>query len=80
MVAYSNVQYAHQRPWPGIGNLNTDPLFVDRNAGDYHLRSSSPCINAGDPNRTAEAGETDIDGESRIMGGRIDMGAYELRP
>jgi len=80
VVAFSNVQYARQEPWPGIGNLNTDPLFVDYRAGDYHLRPGSPCINSGDPNRTSKAGETDIDGEERIMGGRIDMGADEFCP
>jgi hypothetical protein len=45
--------------------------------GDYHLLSDSPCIDAGDPNYAAEANETDLDGKSRVIGGRIDMGAYE---
>ena len=35
--------------WPGTGNLNTDPLFVDRANHDYRLRENSPCIDAGDP-------------------------------
>jgi hypothetical protein len=29
------------------GDLNTDPLFVDVKAGDYHLKNGSPAINAG---------------------------------
>jgi len=45
--------------------------------GDYHLLPSSPCIDAGDPNYVAEPNETDMDGRPRVMGGRIDMGAYE---
>jgi len=48
--------------------------------GDYHLRPDSPCINAGDPNYVAGPNETDIDGEARVMFGRIDMGADEFNP
>ncbi len=39
--------------WPGIENINQDPLFVDALNNDYHLRENSPCINAGDDNGTA---------------------------
>jgi predicted outer membrane repeat protein len=45
--------------------------------GDYHLLPDSPCIDAGDPNYIAEPNETDLDGKLRVIGGRIDMGAYE---
>jgi parallel beta-helix repeat protein len=48
--------------------------------GDYHLRWTSPCINAGDPNFVFEEGEVDIDGEPRVMGGRVDMGSDEVGP
>lgn len=80
VVAYSNIQNARPGSWPGTGNLNTDSLFVNYREGDLHLRSRSPCINAGDPKHASEAGETDIDGEARIMGNRIDMGADEFCP
>jgi hypothetical protein len=79
-ITYSNVQRAQQGPWPGIGNLNTDPLFSNYYTGDYHLRPGSPCINAGDPEHIAAGGETDLDGEARIIGGRVDMGADESTP
>jgi probable HAF family extracellular repeat protein/parallel beta-helix repeat protein len=46
--------------------------------GDYHLKSDSPCIDAGDPNYVAEPNKTDLDGRPRVIGGRIDMGAYEF--
>jgi hypothetical protein len=45
---------------------------------DYHLLPDSPCINAGDLNYVAEPNETDLDGLPRVIGGRIDMGAYEF--
>jgi hypothetical protein len=74
IVSYSDVQGG----WPGTGNINANPLFVDSAIGDYHLLTGSPCINAGDPGYIAQPGETDLDGKPRIIGGRIDMGVYEF--
>ena len=70
---------------PGYWGSRDDPNIVvepnDPNAlwvyGDYHLLPNSPCIDAGDPNYVAEPNETDLDGKPRVIGGRIDMGAYE---
>jgi hypothetical protein len=59
------------------GNIDSDPLFVDPNNDDFHLDSKSPCIDVGDPIGDY-TGQTDIDGEARVMGGRIDMGADEI--
>jgi hypothetical protein len=47
---------------------------------DYHLLPASPCIDAGDLNYVAGPNETDLDGNPRVINGRIDMGAYELNP
>ncbi|MHC4643117.1 MAG: choice-of-anchor Q domain-containing protein, partial [Planctomycetota bacterium] len=66
-----------QGSWEGLGNIDADPLFADREAGDYHMTRKSPCINAGDPNYMAGPNETDLDGKFRVIGGRIDIGAYE---
>ena len=38
-----------------LGNFQADPLFVNAPAGDYHLLSASPCIDAGDPALALEA-------------------------
>jgi predicted outer membrane repeat protein len=35
IVSYSDVQGG----WPGLGNIDTDPCFVDADANDYHLKS-----------------------------------------
>jgi hypothetical protein len=75
-ITYSDVQNG----WTGAGNIDSDPCFVDPNKGNYHLLADSPCINAGDPNFVAEPNETDIDGELRVMLGRVDMGADEFNP
>ena|GEM_PF-6186750 len=48
--------------------------------GDYHLLGDSPCINTGDPQFVAGPNDRDMDGESRVMLGRVDMGADELNP
>jgi hypothetical protein len=69
--------------WPGVGNIGSDPFFVDPINDDYHLLSDSPCIDSGDPNYIAEPNETDLDGKPRVFDGDddgvtvIDMGAYE---
>jgi hypothetical protein len=49
----------------------------EEHKSDYHLLPDSPCIDAGDPNYPYNPNEMDLDGRPRIIGGRIDMGAYE---
>ena len=70
----------------GQGNIDVDPWFVQagyvddtRNyvEGDWHLMKNSPCIDAGDPAYLTESAETDIDGNARISGAAVDLGADE---
>jgi hypothetical protein len=63
----------------GQGNIDADPLFANPTIDDYHLLPNSPCIDAGDPNYVVDPNEHDIDGDNRVIGGRIDMGADEHR-
>lgn len=60
------------------GNIDDDPLFVDPANDDYHLQSCSPAVNAGDPGYVPDPGETDIDGDDRVINGTVDMGADEV--
>jgi hypothetical protein len=85
-ITYSNVQGG----WPGMGNISTDPLFVDPLTADLHLMAGSACIDAGD-NRAVSA-VTDLDGSSRFVDAPatpdagvgeppiVDLGAYEYQP
>jgi hypothetical protein len=70
-VTYCDMQYGYT----GAGNINRNPLF---STGGYRLTASSPCINYGNPTYQAMPGETDLDGNLRVLYGRIDIGAYEF--
>ena len=84
VMHYSNIEWGYS----GVGNIDSDPLFVDDRDDDYHLQPGSPCIDAADGD---EAPEYDVEGNSRYddpdtpntgvgIPRYVDMGAYEYQP
>ncbi|MHC4612046.1 MAG: choice-of-anchor Q domain-containing protein [Planctomycetota bacterium] len=72
-VTFSDVEGG----WPGTGNIDINPLFVDPEADNLRLFYGSPCVNAGDNGALPPGITTDIDGNPRILDGIVDLGAYE---
>jgi hypothetical protein len=63
---------------PGPGTITANPLFVG--TGDYRLKPGSPAIDAGDDTSVPVDLTTDLDGNPRIQGAHVDIGAYETAP
>jgi hypothetical protein len=76
--AAAGLSYCCTTPSPsGTGSITNDPIFVSMASGDFHLQATSPCVNAG--NNLHASGDTDLDGNPRLIGGMIDLGAYEYQ-
>jgi predicted outer membrane repeat protein len=88
IVTYSNIQTG----FPGEGNINQNPSFVNLNGGNLSLNSNSVCIDAGDSTAIATELAIDLNNEPRgvdapgtadtgkqVFGLVVDMGAYEFQ-
>lgn len=82
-VTYSCIQDGETN-YDGEGNISissTDLVFAAGTSADvYRLRRvlDNPCIDVGYPGNYS--GELDIDGQARVMGVAVDIGADELSP
>lgn len=69
--------------WTGGGtNLNATgvtlaSLFTNHTGHDYHLKSTAVTVNAGN-NSYISAYSSDLDGRIRVVGARVDLGAFEF--
>jgi len=81
-AVYSDVQGG----WPGLGNIDIDPLFADPNSGDFHLKSQAGRWDEANGNWVQDdvtspcidAGDPNspIGYDPFPNGGVINMGAY----
>ncbi len=99
-ISYSNVQGGQsgiggegEVDWE-LGNITSNPLFVNSDGSDYRLLATSPCIDAGDNTAVPDGITTDLDGDARFVNDPdtpdtgnpdgvnpiVDMGAYEYGP
>ncbi len=62
----------------GGDNIDVNPEFVDVDNNNYHLEDISLAINAGDDAAAADI-LTDYDGDPRISGTAVDIGAFEYQ-
>jgi Right handed beta helix region/Chlamydia polymorphic membrane protein (Chlamydia_PMP) repeat len=86
-VSYSNMRGG----FPGEGNVDSDPMFLDVDGGDLQLRSESPCVDAGNNDAVPVGVDADANGDPRFadhacaddLGNGIppvvDMGAFEFQ-
>ena len=58
------------------GNISADPRLAHTSYGNAHIQPDSPCKDAGDDTQVQADGR-DIDGQARIQGAHVDIGADE---
>jgi predicted outer membrane repeat protein len=63
--------------YTGVGNISSDPLFVDAANGDCHLNATSLCIDKGLNSATPAWLTTDFYGKARLASTTVDMGIAE---
>ncbi len=81
----NTLNYCCTTPLPahGVGNISADPIFINLSQRNLRLQSNSRCVNTGNNSYLTSSNFTncfDLDGRPRIVGGRVDMGAYECQP
>ncbi|MCF7810491.1 right-handed parallel beta-helix repeat-containing protein [bacterium] len=85
MIAYSDVMDGQESivtndngevHWED-GNIDSDPIYIDREDGDYNVAEDSPCIDIGTSFFVWEDDTLVNMSEDEYMGNAPDMGAYE---
>jgi hypothetical protein len=78
VVLKNNIIQAKEGYWVvESNNISSDPMFFSEENYDFHLKEQSPAINNGLNEFIEESLEFDLDGNARIVGEFVDIGAYE---
>lgn len=81
LAQYSTIE--SNTVFPGTGNKNQNPQFVNASIGNYELLNTSSAVNAGSNTLYAAVGninsDTDLSGQPRLFENTVDMGAIELQ-
>jgi len=72
-VAHSDIKGG----FPGLNNINQDPLFIEPGFGDFHIQYGSPCIGVGDVSAPWITPH-DMDINPRFEDSFVDLGADEF--
>lgn len=59
------------------GYITNPPAFINVAFENYRFQTNSPCINSG--NNAGVTTAADLDGNPRVAGGTVDIGAYEFQ-
>jgi hypothetical protein len=91
-VAWTTATYSNlSGGLPGVGNIETDPMFTDPDNGDFRLLAGSPCIDAGINAAISDIAHADLADNPRFADDPatadsgcgvpviVDMGAYEFQ-
>ncbi|MCC6484720.1 MAG: right-handed parallel beta-helix repeat-containing protein [Armatimonadetes bacterium] len=60
----------------GAGDINVDPKLQSAQTGKLHIQPDSPCVDAG-LDSAVQPDWKDMDGQARIQGAHVDIGADE---
>jgi hypothetical protein len=77
-TSYCNFDNFSGRGITATAEQTAPPALVDPAHGDFHELSGSPTVDAGSPLPGIDRGAFDLDGERRVMGAGLDIGADEL--
>ena len=80
LTVKNNCVYGNSTNYSGMSagstDISVDPLLEDGRYAKVHIQPGSPCINAGDSS-VVVAGSVDMDGQPRVQGSSVDIGADE---
>ena len=76
-LAYTSFAAYQSGSGNDLNGLYSDPLLINPASGNFIPAAGSPAINAGVALTATQAGTQDLNGNARVQGNAIDIGAYE---